>query len=62
MSAFDVFISYNGQDRQLVLKLAEALKERGLKVWLDVWIVKPGERWIYCVRAKNWNILAQLKL
>lgn len=39
---FDVFLSYNSRDRAAVLPLAEALKLRGLRVWLDDWEVAPG--------------------
>jgi hypothetical protein len=39
---FDVFLSYNSRDRAAVLPLAEALKARGVKAWLDDWEVAPG--------------------
>lgn len=39
---FDVFLSYNSRDRAAVLLLAQALKARGLRVWLDDWEVAPG--------------------
>jgi len=42
---FDVFISYNGQEREAVLRVAEALRDRGLRVWLDVWELVPGRPW-----------------
>ena len=38
----DVFISYSSQDRQLVVLIAEHLRNAGLKVWLDVWATLPG--------------------
>ena len=41
--AYDVFLSHNSQDKPRVRKLAERLKEAGLRVWLDEWIIKPGD-------------------
>ncbi len=43
--SFDVFLSHNSQDKPTVRKLANALKSRGLKVWLDEWELIPGRRW-----------------
>lgn len=42
---YDVFLSYNRRDRDIVLVLAEALRDRGVKVWLDVWSIRPGVPW-----------------
>lgn len=42
---FDVFFSYSRQDEGSVLELGEALKERGITVWLDVWEIPPGVDW-----------------
>lgn len=39
---FDVFISYNRIDQIKVNLIAESLREKGLKVWYDKWIIKPG--------------------
>ncbi len=39
---FDVFLSYNSSDRPTVTRLGEKLRDRGLKVWLDVWELPPG--------------------
>lgn len=36
---FDVFLSHNSKDKPRVRKLAEKLKEAGLRVWLDEWII-----------------------
>jgi cellulose biosynthesis protein BcsQ/nucleotide-binding universal stress UspA family protein len=44
-SKFDVFLSYNARDKQSVIQLAEALKDRGLRVWLDDWELLPGQPW-----------------
>jgi tetratricopeptide (TPR) repeat protein len=43
---FDVFLSHNSQNKPAVRRIAEALKDRGLKVWLDEWELIPGRRWI----------------
>jgi formylglycine-generating enzyme required for sulfatase activity len=42
---FDVFLSYNRLDRRVVDKLAEALRERNLKVFKDDWYLRPGDFW-----------------
>ena len=42
---YDVFLSYNRCDRDSVLVLAKALRDRGMKVWLDVWSMRPGVPW-----------------
>src|SRR4051812_9208520 len=44
--AFDVFLSHNSKDKPVVRQIAEALKERGLRVWLDERELIPGRRWI----------------
>ncbi|MCP4655880.1 MAG: toll/interleukin-1 receptor domain-containing protein [bacterium] len=45
MSDFDVFLSHNSKDKPAVRALAEALRARGLKVWLDEWELIPGRPW-----------------
>lgn len=40
---YDVFISYSSEDKSAVLSLAERLKADGLRVWLDDWIILPGD-------------------
>jgi hypothetical protein len=40
---YDVFLSHNSQDKPQVRKLAERLKEAGLRVWFDDWVIKPGD-------------------
>ena len=42
---YDTFISYNSRDRRRVVKLAGRLRAEGLKVWLDVDNLIPGEIW-----------------
>jgi tetratricopeptide (TPR) repeat protein len=43
---FDVFLSHNSKDKPAVRQIAEALRDRGLRVWLDEWELIPGRRWI----------------
>lgn len=40
---YDVFLSHNRQDKPRVRALAQRLKEAGLQVWLDDWVIKPGD-------------------
>ena len=44
-SQFDVFLSHNSKDKPAVRQLAEELRNRGLKVWLDEWELVPGRPW-----------------
>lgn len=39
---FDVFLSYRAADRPVVEELAQALKKRGIKPWLDKWRLAGG--------------------
>ena len=39
---YDVFLSHNRQDKPRVRALAERLRDAGLRVWLDDWVIKPG--------------------
>jgi hypothetical protein len=43
---FDVFLSHNSNDRATVRQVGEALKARGLSVWLDEWELVPGRPWL----------------
>jgi hypothetical protein len=42
---FDVFFSHSGKDKAIVRELAEAIRARGLEVWLDEWELVPGRPW-----------------
>jgi nucleotide-binding universal stress UspA family protein len=42
---FDVFLCHNSKDKPMVRQLGEALKKRGLRVWLDEWELVPGRPW-----------------
>ena len=38
---FDVFLSHNSKDKPVIRHIGEALKGRGLRVWLDEWALVP---------------------
>ncbi|MBN1342580.1 MAG: TIR domain-containing protein [Phycisphaerae bacterium] len=40
---YDVFLSHNAKDKPRVRRLAERLKQAGLRVWFDEWNVGPGD-------------------
>ncbi|MGH2396687.1 MAG: toll/interleukin-1 receptor domain-containing protein [bacterium] len=40
---YDVFLSHNKGDKPRVRRLAERLKKAGLRVWLDEWVIRPGD-------------------
>jgi len=40
---YDVFLSHNAGDKPRVRKLAERLRDAGLRVWLDDWVIRPGD-------------------
>ena len=43
---FDVFLSHSHLDSEYAEGLAEKLEDKaGLSVWLDKWILVPGEHW-----------------
>src|SRR5208282_4917867 len=41
----DVFISYARADAEAAEEVARFLRDAGLKVWLDIWSLVPGESW-----------------
>ena len=45
MLTFDTFLSHNSKDKPDVKRLGEALKKRGMTVWLDEWELRPGLSW-----------------
>lgn len=49
---FDLFLSYNRLDRRVVEPLAQALRERGLRVFKDDWYLRPGEFWPTALEKK----------
>jgi hypothetical protein len=40
---YGVFLSYTSKDKQIVQALSKRLKKEGLRVWLDTWVIKPGD-------------------
>ena len=40
---YDVFLSHSAKDKAVVRPLAERLRQDGLKVWFDEWVIKPGD-------------------
>ena len=40
---FDVFLSHASVDAAAVRELAQRLKADGLRVWLDEWVIQPGD-------------------
>jgi WD40 repeat protein len=39
----DVFVSYKSEDGERARRLAERLRDVGLRVWFDQWSIKPGD-------------------
>jgi GTPase SAR1 family protein/outer membrane protein assembly factor BamB len=42
---FDVFVSYRYDDREEAVEIARRLLRRGIRPWLDLWEIAPGQRW-----------------
>lgn len=43
---FDVFLAHNSKDRPLVQQIHRKLKERGIKPWLDIERIAPGDSFL----------------
>ena len=43
---YDVFLSYNSQEKEAVLRIAERLKKEGINPFLDKWHLIPGDPWM----------------
>lgn len=43
--AFDVFLCHRSGDKPAVEEIGRALRDRGLRPWLDVWELRPGVPW-----------------
>src|SRR5215510_2859632 len=41
--SYDVFLSHNAKDKATVRRLAERLKQAGLRVWFDEWNIRSGD-------------------
>jgi HEAT repeat protein len=40
---YDVFLSYSSKDKEVVHALANRLRGDGVRVWLDDWVIQPGD-------------------
>jgi small GTP-binding protein len=40
---YDVFLSHSAKDKSVVREIAERLRNDGVKVWFDEWVLKPGD-------------------
>ena len=66
VETFDVFLAHNNEDKKVIEAIAEQLRQRGLKPWLDKEQIPPG-RWFQDViqhaitRAKSIAIFIGLK-
>ncbi|CAA7617228.1 TIR domain-containing protein [Magnetospirillum sp. UT-4] len=40
---YDVFLSHNSKDKAKARRLAERLRDAGLKIWFDEWVIRPGD-------------------
>lgn len=40
---WDVFLSHSSRDKARVQRLAEQLRDAGLQVWFDQWVIQPGD-------------------
>ena len=49
---FDVFLCHNSEDKAAVIEIAEQLRRRGLKPWLDVWELQPGAIWQFALEQQ----------
>ncbi|MBD0673314.1 toll/interleukin-1 receptor domain-containing protein [Streptomyces sp. CBMA156] len=47
----DVFVCYSSADRQQVVRIAERMRRKHLRVWLDDWELKPGDSIIKKVKS-----------
>ncbi len=40
---YDVFLSHSDKDKEVVREVATRLRQDGLRVWFDEWVLKPGD-------------------
>jgi GTPase SAR1 family protein len=45
VAEYDVFLSYNGRDKDIVRSIAVQLRDRGLRPWMDERQLRPGTVW-----------------
>src|SRR6185503_16591570 len=46
-----MFVSYNRDDAEFALRLAEDLRAAGVDCWIDKLSIRPGEQWDIAVEA-----------
>lgn len=49
---FDVFLCHNSEDKPAVTEIAERLRAKGLRPWLDSWELRPGLDWQDALEAQ----------
>ena len=40
---YDVFLSHSVKDKLVVREIAKRLREAGLRLWFDEWVLKAGD-------------------
>lgn len=55
---FDVFLCHNSEDKTAVIEIAEKLKTRNIRPWLDIWELRPGMDWQEILEAQIGQIRA----
>jgi uncharacterized NAD(P)/FAD-binding protein YdhS len=40
---YDVFLSHSSKDKLVARAIAQQLRDEGLRVWFDEWVIKPGD-------------------
>jgi GTPase SAR1 family protein len=58
VAEFDVFLCHNSEDKPAVRDLAQQLRERGLRPWLDELELRPGLPWQRALEKQIQNIPA----
>ncbi len=58
---FDVFLSHNSKDKPAVIALAKRLQAHGIKVWLDIWELRPGHPWQEALEEIIESLVSQQK-
>lgn len=57
-TTFDIFLSHNSRDKDVVRLLAEHLRRRDLEVWLDEEQLVPGQPWQEAIEATIQDVRA----
>ncbi|HEX7779990.1 MAG TPA: toll/interleukin-1 receptor domain-containing protein, partial [Vicinamibacterales bacterium] len=39
------FVCYARHDEVFVLRIATAMRDRGVRIWIDQWRIQPGADW-----------------